>query len=239
MISVCLACFEGSQFIEQQLNSILSQLSENDEVVISDDGSTDDTVAIVNNINDNRIIWAGIGGKHGVVKNFERALQYAKGDFIFLADQDDLWLPGKVNACLDLLKSNMLVVTDCNVVDGNLREIKPSFFKVRRSGPGFVHNVLVNSYLGCCMAFRRELLDVALPIPEKTPMHDMWLGLIAEKLGKVVFLDQPYLLYRRHQHNATAMTGESKLSVIGKIKYRLVLIGLLANRLFLCSGNKR
>jgi len=238
MISVCLACFEGSRFIEQQLNSILNQLSENDEVVISDDGSTDDTVAIVDSIKDNRIVWAGIGGKQGVVKNFERALQCAKGDFIFLADQDDVWLPGKVDACASLLKSKMLVVTDCKVVDGNLREIKPSFFKVRRSGPGFVHNVLVNSYLGCCMAFRRELLDVALPIPDKTPMHDMWLGLIAEKLGKVAFLDQPYLLYRRHQHNATPMTGESKLSVIKKIKYRLVLISLLANRLFL-SGSKR
>jgi len=239
MISVCLACFEGGQFIEQQLASILVQLSSQDEVVISDDGSADDTVAIVNNLNDSRIVWAGIGGKLGVVKNFERALQTAKGEFIFLADQDDLWLPGKVDACVKLLQSHLLVVTDCKVVDSNLKEIKPSFFEVRRSGPGLVHNILTNSYLGCCMAFRRELLNVALPIPKNAPMHDMWLGLIAEKIGNVTFLNQPYLLYRRHQHNATPMSGESRLSVFKKIKYRLVLISLLVNRLFGCPANKR
>jgi glycosyltransferase involved in cell wall biosynthesis len=239
MISVCIASFEGGQFIGQQLRSILSQLSEEDEVVISDDGSTDDTVEVVNRIDDSRIIWAGTGGRLGVVKNFERALRHAKGDYIFLADQDDVWLPGKVEACLDALQSNTLVVTDCNVVDEGLREIAPSFFELRRSGPGFVRNIMVNSYLGCCMAFRRELLDLALPMPDNLPMHDMWLGLIAERTGQVNFLAAPYMLYRRHQDNATGLTGQSKLNLTEKIKYRVVLLALLAKRLLFPAPGKR
>jgi len=233
MISVCIACYEGSQFIEQQLISILSQLSADDEVVMSDDGSKDDTVAIVNRIKDSRIVWAGVGGRLGVVKNFERALRRAKGDYIFLSDQDDVWLPGKVDACVSLLSANMLVVTDCRVVDESLHEIMPSFFELRGSGPGFLRNLFINSYLGCCMAFRRELLDIALPIPETTPMHDMWLSLIAEKVGNVAFLAKPYMLYRRHQLNATPLSGESRFNLLKRIKYRLTLVSLLLNRFFI------
>jgi glycosyltransferase involved in cell wall biosynthesis len=238
MISVCIASYEGSRFIEQQLKSILDQLSDADEVVISDDGSLDDTVMVVNRINDARIVWAGIGGRMGVVRNFERALNKAKGDYIFMADQDDVWLPGKVEACVEALKSATLVVTDCKVVDADLGEIAPSFFELRRSGAGLLRNIIVNSYVGCCMAFRRELLDLALPMPKGTPMHDMWLGLIAQASGSVTFIGKPYMLYRRHHHNATGLSGESRISLFNKIKYRMVLVALLARRLLLSPRRK-
>lgn len=231
MISVCVATYQGSQYIEEQLKSILDQLSPNDEIVISDDGSTDNTVAVVDMINDDRIKWVGVGGNLGVVRNFERAIAGAKGDVIFLSDQDDVWLSGKVQACLDALQSKLLVVTDCKIVDENLQETAHSFFELRGSGSGVLRNILVNSYLGCCMAFRRELLDYALPIPSNVPMHDMWIGLVAEMKGRVVFLPEPCLLYRRHLHNVTPMVGNSKFSIYKRVKYRIILIYLLAKRL--------
>lgn len=231
MISVCLASYQGERFIEQQLLSILAQLSEHDELIISDDGSTDDTVAIVNQLNDSRIIWAGIGGRLGAVKNFERALQRVSGQYVFLADQDDVWLPGKVNACKAALEHNVLVVTDCKVVDEQLNEIASSFFQLRKSGAGFMKNLMINSYLGCCTAFRRELLDIALPIPANTPMHDMWFGLLAECKGDTCFLAQPYILYRRHQSNVTQLAGQSRFSRFQQFQYRLLLLYLISTRL--------
>lgn len=224
MISVCMATFQGEAFIGQQLTSILSQLGAEDEIIVSDDGSSDDTAGIVNRINDPRIVWAGTTGGLGVVRNFERALIQARGEYIFLADQDDIWLPGKVEACLLALSEYTLVVTDCKVVDASLKEIEPSFFFLRRSGPGFMKNLMVNSYLGCCIAFRRELLDRALPIPHNTPMHDIWLGLLAELKGGTYFLPFPYLLYRRHAATASQSSGKSQFSLYRKILFRLILL---------------
>jgi glycosyltransferase involved in cell wall biosynthesis len=232
MISVCIACFEGSRFIEQQLNSILIQLSAEDEVVISDDGSTDDTVAIVQGMNDCRIVWAGIGGRLGVVKNFERAIQRAKGDFIFLADQDDVWLPNKVEVMLACLRDVDLVVSDCVVVNGQLNMLYPSFFSFRNSGSGLIRNLLRNSYLGCCIAFRRRLLNYALPFPCHLPMHDWWLGLVAETFGEVLFIDQPLVMYRRHGKNASPAAERSRVAWTTRICWRVVLVGALLARNF-------
>ena len=233
MLSVCIATYNGSLFINAQLQSILAQLSADDEVIISDDGSIDDTIQSINALADPRIKWAGCGGRLGVVKNFERALAAAQGDVIFLSDQDDIWLPGKVTACRQALQTHLLVVTDCCIVDADLTETQPSFFKLRNSGPGIRHNLIRNSYLGCCMAFRRELLTYALPIPARAPMHDMWLGMVAETCGTVCFLPIPYILYRRHSQNASATAGKSEFSLYKKLNYRLVLAGLLLRRVFL------
>ena len=232
MISVCIACYEGSRFIEQQLNSILIQLSAEDEVVISDDGSTDATVALINGLMDSRIVWAGIGGRLGVVKNFERALQHAKGDFIFLADQDDVWLPNKVEVMLACLRDVNLVVSDCVVVDEQLNMLYPSFFNLRSSRSGLIRNLLRNSYLGCCIAFRRSLLNYALPFPSHLPMHDWWLGLLAETFGGVLYIDQVLMMYRRHGKNASLTSERSTVALTTQLSWRVSLVIALANRNF-------
>jgi len=229
-ISVCLTTYNGACFIHEQLVSILSQLEHSDEVLIADDGSTDNTVAIVDAMADPRVRWVAIGGNLGVVKNFERVLFAAKGDYIFLSDQDDIWLPGKVEATIAALTSSLLVVTDCNVVDANLKLIAPSFFELRKSGAGILKNIMRNSYLGCCMAFHRSLLSDAMPMPASVPMHDMWLGLIAETKGKVCFLPKPLLRYRRHGGNASPTAGKSDFSLYRKISYRVTLCYLLLCR---------
>ena len=230
MISVCLATYNGSAYVEAQLRSVLAQLSHEDEVVVADDGSTDRTVSIVNAIADPRVRVVATGGGLGVIRNFERAITASRGDYIFLCDQDDVWLPGKVEQCVTTLQSCLLVVTDCKVVDSQLKEISPSFFRLRNSGSGLLHNLWKNSYLGCCMAFRRDLLEYALPFPNWIPMHDMWLGMIAETRGKVRFLATPLLLYRRHALNASDTAGKSSASIGKMLSDRAVLGALVAGR---------
>ncbi len=230
MISICLATYNGSAYIEAQLRSIFEQLSQKDEIVVADDGSTDDTIAIIDAMGDPRIRWVAQGGRLGVVKNFERSVSAASGEYIFLCDQDDVWLPGKIDCCIAALHSHLLVVTDCKVVDSELNEIAPSFFRLRNSGSGLLHNLWKNSYLGCCMAFRRELLNYALPFPQGIPMHDMWLGMIAETHGSVSFLPKPLSLYRRHICSASDAAGRSSASIGKMLADRGVLASLVAGR---------
>ncbi len=238
MISVCLAAYNGEKFIHEQLQSVLAQIDAGDEIILADDGSSDATVNLVQNLGDPRIKILTSPAPLGVVKNFERALSAARGDCIFLCDQDDIWLPGKVQACLQALQTHLLVVTDCTVTDAELNPLHPSFFRLRDSGPGILKNIIKNSYLGCCMAFRRELLTHALPIPRQTPMHDMWLGMLAEYHGSVFFLPNPYILYRRHGHNATPTAGQSSFSLLAKLRYRLTLARLLAARCWMLPMKK-
>jgi glycosyltransferase involved in cell wall biosynthesis len=230
VISVCLATYNGSTYVEAQLRSVLAQLSENDEIVVADDGSTDDTIAIVDAIGDPRIRWVVQGDRLGVVKNFERTIAASHGRHIFLCDQDDVWLPGKIERCVAALDRSLLVVTDCKVVDDQLNEIAPSFFHLRNSRSGILHNLWKNTYLGCCMAFRSELLKYALPFPNGIPMHDMWLGMIAETQGRVCFLPEVLSLYRRHILSASDAAGKSSANAAKMLADRLALGGLVAGR---------
>ena len=112
MISVCIATYNGGAFIKRQLYSILPQLGENDEVVIADDGSTDDTLPIIESLNDKRIKIIEGPHRHSPIWNFEKALKAAKGDYIFLSDQDDEWMPNKVKVTLPYLKTADCIVSD-------------------------------------------------------------------------------------------------------------------------------
>jgi len=229
MITVCMATYNGEPFIRRQLESILKQLGSEDEVIISDDGSTDQTLAIVENIDDPRTRIIHNEGESGPVANFENALRHARGEYIFLSDQDDVWFPNKVSRMLPLLERYDLILTDCVVVNKHEQTLMPSFFNHRGSKPGLMHNLYKNSYVGCCMAFRRSLLDRALPFPPRIHMHDWWLGLIAETYFNVYFLPEPTIYYVRHGNNASP-TGEGSLPWRQKIKNRLVLSFSLINR---------
>lgn len=206
----------------------MAQIAAEDEIIIFDDHSTDDTIKVIQGLQEPRIRLFEQQERQGVILNFECALKAAKGDVIFLSDHDDVWLPNKVTKCLAALESNVAVVTDCQVVDEQLSLIAPSFFAIRKSRPGIVKNLLTNSYMGCCMAFRREVLAAALPFPKHIPMHDAWLGLAAELTGSVLFIAEPLLLYRRHQANASPL--HSRNSLYTKLKSRLALLTALLGR---------
>lgn len=225
MVSVCLATYNGAEFITELLKSILNQLEENDEIILSDDNSSDHTLDCVRKIKDSRIHIYINKHKSGPVGNFENALIKAKGDYIFLADQDDVWLPGKIREVSNHLKVNDLVLSDCIVVNKSLEIIHPSFFTFRKSRPGFFYNLHRNSYVGCCMAFRREVLNIILPFPKNLHMHDWWIGLLVQLTGKVYFHQTPLILYIRHGNNASP-TGENKSanSLQKQVLIRLILL---------------
>ena len=210
-ISVAMVSYQGANYIKEQLVSILVGLGAEDEVVISDDGSTDGTREIIQEYQstDKRIRLLD-GPKQGVKANVENALRACEGQYIFLADQDDIWMPEKVERVMAALaKENIeLVVHDAVVMDGNCQKvILASFYSLKGSGAGVLKNIWRNTYIGCCMAFKRELLDEVLPIPTYIEMHDQWIGVINDKLGRgTCFLPDKLLKYRRHGNNASGMT---------------------------------
>ena len=228
MITVCIPTFNGEEYIGAQLESILvSPLI--GEIIVSDDGSEDQTIDVVKSFNDERVKVVE-GPRQGLIKNYEYLFSIAAGDYIFLADQDDVWLPEKVEVMLEHLQDADMVVCDCKVVDGQLNLLYPSFFALHHSGPGLVRNLLRNSYLGCCMAFRKQLLAYALPFPRALPIHDWWLGLIAEVFGKVTFIDRQLMLYRRHGGNVSATSERSQAPLVTRLRWRAGLAVALAGR---------
>ncbi|MBO5521707.1 MAG: glycosyltransferase family 2 protein [Eubacterium sp.] len=214
-ISVAMAACNGEEYLPEQLDSLLPQLGENDEVVVSVDPSQDRTFEILFEYaaKDPRIRVLEGPGK-GVIRNVENALQNCSGQTIYLCDQDDVWMPDKVEKISKALAHHTLVLHDAQIVDAELNETAPSFMSWRRSRKGVLANIRKNSYIGCCMAFRRELLTHVLPFPENLPMHDQWIGLMAEKHGSVRLLHVPLIQYRRHDSNATKQTHASPAQML-------------------------
>lgn len=235
MISVCIATYNGAKYIREQLESILPQLQLDDEVIVSDDGSTDATLNEVRALQSPLIRIVQGPGRHTPIYNFEHVLRQAKGDYIFLSDQDDVWTADKVQVMMQALRRSTLVVSDCAVTDSQLKVIAPSFYDVVRKQEGRWYNLLVrNCYLGCCMAFRREVLAKALPFPANIPMHDIWLGNVAAFYYDVEFIPQVLMSYRRHGANASSTSDPSRYSLWRKILFRLRvavgLVGLMGRR---------
>src|ERR1700712_112451 len=125
MVSVCMATYNGENYIQAQLDSILKQIAAGDEVVISDDSSSDKTLDIIRSIPDPRIrLFAG-NRFRDPIKNFQNCLKLASGDYIFLSDQDDVWLEGKYEKMTQLLLEYDLVISDSIIVDEKLEQIAP------------------------------------------------------------------------------------------------------------------
>lgn len=230
--SVCVTTHNGSKYIKDQIISILSQLNKEDEVIISDDSSTDNTIEILKSIKDHRIkLYTNNNFFHHTL-NFEFAISKAKGDYIFLSDQDDIWLPNKVSIMKKYLNKYNLVISDCYVVDGNLNEIKNTVRGTKKKLNGLFVNLVHNNFLGCCMAFDRIVLDKALPFPKNILSHESWLGAIAETFGKTIFIDEKLLLYRRHDYNYSNTLKGSNLNLFNKLKYRyFIILNLIIRKL--------
>ena len=230
MISVCLATYNGEVYIKHQLISILNQISPNDEVIISDDGSKDRTIDIIFSLKDERIKVIENKRVKSPIFNFENALLNASGDYIVLADQDDVWKNNKIEVLKEHLKIFDLVISDAEVIDGNGVLIHKSFIEINKSRKGFFNNLLKNSYLGCTMAFNRKILQKALPFPSDLPMHDWWIGLIGELFGKTYIINEPLISYRRHGNNFSPTAEKSSNSVFRKVLFRFKIVRSLSIR---------
>lgn len=232
-ISVCMATYNGGQYIRQQIESILPQLSQNDELIISDDSSTDNTILVIESFQDKRIKLFKDQKFRNPITNFENALNQAKGEIIFLSDQDDIWNEDKVNKMVTALGSADMVVCDCSFINDEGKVLLDSYFDLVKSSPGVLRNLKKNTYFGCCMAFRKEILQKALPFPKDIPMHDIWLGFVSDLLYKSVFLKEPLTYYRKHSNNASiASDVVSNLSLSKKLKFRVNIVKYLPRLLF-------
>lgn len=205
-VSVALAAHNGERYLTQQIESILSQLGDEDELVISDDGSMDATASIVDNFSerDARVRFVS-SDRNGIVANFNNAIAHCNGDVIFISDQDDVWLDGKREKVLEAFGRSGadLVIHNGRHVDANGSVISDPFFTMWRVGPGLVQNFMMPRYSGCCMALSREALSYVMPMPTYVENYDHWIGMACEALGTVEFIDDVLLDHRIHDSNVT------------------------------------
>ena len=229
-VSVVLATFNGEKYIKMQIDSILKNLEPNDEIIVTDDGSTDKTLDVIKKIDDNRITIYD-GPREGVQQNFAYGISKCKGDYIFLCDQDDYWEEDKVDIVLDTFLKNdecLCVVHDAVVVNNNMTKIIiKSYFEFRNTKSGFLINFIRPSYLGCCMAISKVAIKYILPIPSKVEMHDRWIGSICDFYGKTVFINNKLIKYRRHENNVSKMKRNNIFTIL---KNRIYLLSKLIIR---------
>ena len=235
MVSVCLAAFNGEKYIEEQVESILMQLGLDDELIISDDGSQDHSLETISSFCDKRIVLLHNQGKHGLVGNFENALNHANGDFIFLADQDDIWKPQKVEVIKKQLRQYDLVVHDAEMIDGEGHPLGKTYYSTMHHKKDFISNLWRTRWLGCCMAFKREVLEMCLPFPSNIVAHDYWIGMLGKLKFRYCFINDILICYRRHGNNASPSGEKSGNSMFYKIvTKRMNMLVALANR-YLCN----
>lgn len=223
-ISVCMAAYNGARFIGEQIASILPQLGEKDELVIVDDASKDETVSIAERFRDRRIRIIRQEQNRGVVETFSRGLQEAKGEIIFLTDQDDVWRADKVEKFLEVFRTHPQVtvaMSDLVIIDADGKVTSGPKFRSQSFRQGMLSNLIRNRYQGSAMAFRRSILDYCLPFPAQIPIHDVWIGLVNQLVGKACFIPEPLLFYRRHGGNDSP---DSHAPVMKMIRWRWALI---------------
>jgi len=231
MVDILLAAYNGEKYIAEQIDSILNQTFEDWFIYIKDDCSTDNTLDIVLKYESkysNKIKVIKSDKPTGSAKdNFFSMFRYSTSDYMMTCDQDDVWLPNKIEISYNKMKEEeksnndipILVHSDLKVVDENLNLISNSLFKMQNlnSGRDKINNLLVqNIVTGCTVMVNRKLLSYINTIPEHAVMHDWWLALIASLLGEIIFIDTPTVLYRQHKKNDVGAKDVNSLNYILK-----------------------
>lgn len=210
-VSIAMATYNGADYIEEQLNSFISQTRQPDELIITDDCSTDSTYQIVTDFSKKApfdVVFSINNHNLGYTGNFNQALSKATGDIVFLSDQDDVWLPEKIETVLSAAEANpeaLLIMNDADLTDKNLNLLGlTKIDQIRSLGQrenGFV--------MGCCCAARKELLSLCLPIPEGIKGHDNWVVGFAARMNRRIILSRSLQLYRRHNNNESHYIANS------------------------------
>lgn len=211
MISIAMTTYNGSKYLCEQIDSVLEQTEKDFELIICDDCSSDNTLKILYAYmqKDSRIRVYKNEENLGYVKNFEKAISLCKGEYIALADQDDIWFPEHLSILLKKIKignfslvggNALLVDSDNN--DLGCKLINNSTFPIER----FCYESLLlhrNIFQGSAILFEKQLLEKALPFPENVKFHDWWLALVASENKGVNYVDVPILRYRQHNNNVS------------------------------------
>lgn len=205
-VSIAMATYNGSKFLNQQLDSIINLTYKCTELIIVDDCSSDNTIEIINSYID-KYHWIKLYQNViniGAVKSFEKAINLCSGDYIALSDQDDVWFPNKLQTLLDNIEENLLIHSDAVLVDEHMNIVANSYFSTIKNKKlsGFTDYLLMNNVTGCTMLFSRKLFELAMPIPEGFYIHDHYLAIVASFHGTIKLLDEPLVYYRQHDSNS-------------------------------------
>jgi glycosyltransferase involved in cell wall biosynthesis len=224
-VDILLATYQGESYLEEQLQSLMQQSYSHFHIFIRDDGSTDQTLSIIESFRQaypDRISVIPSIQRLGVKGNFSELMGHSQAPYIMFCDQDDVWLPHKIEVTLQKMKKledqegaeiPLIVHTDLQVVQADLALTAPSFWRYSNINPSLtsLNRLLVkNSVTGCAMLMNRTLLRLAHPIPQQSMMHDWWIALVAALFGKIDYLKESTILYRQHGKNDT---GAKKFSL--------------------------
>ena len=209
-----MATYNGAKYLREQLDSFLIQSRLPNEIVVSDDASTDATIDILNEFARRSPVEVRVfqnSKQLGFAANFQQALRLCRGDLICLSDQDDVWHPSKIETVVAIMERRpdvQVVINDHIITDANLRPLGASTLElVRRKDPSgmrFVH--------GCCTSIRSSWRDFALPIPSDRWSHDGWINELARYLGTKLVLENKLQSYRRHSSNVSTLNLKRYIS---------------------------
>lgn len=225
LVSVAIATYNGEAFLEEQLDTIFSQTYPNIEVVVCDDRSTDRTQEILRRYEATKRLRCFVNERNlGVKENFSKAASLCEGDFIAFADQDDVWLPQRIETLLSQLGEGMLIYAPalCLIDQDGQRQPAPGIeyyaaYCHKATRDEMTIRLIASSWTASHqLLFRRELVTVALPIPAAQPCHDAWFTLVASSVGEVRFSPDGKLDYRRHPSSVTYIADADAPNTFGK-----------------------
>jgi glycosyltransferase involved in cell wall biosynthesis len=223
-VSVCMAVYNGELYLDYQLQSILDQTQKVDEIIIVNDCSVDKSKEIIERFSSKLPIKYIENERNlGVIKSFEKALENISGDIIFLCDQDDYWVPEKVQKtilCYDEKHHAVLSSYDYMDSENNVTPNKNRF----KGDLSLLNTVIKNPFIGCCLSFKKELVECILPIPDNVPMHDSWIGVQALIKSEVYYIPEPLLYYRRHATNVTGVRRPAHTIFFSRLNFIITII---------------
>lgn len=221
-VDVLLATYNGEKYVQEQIESILNQTYQNIHLIISDDGSKDNTREIIKEYEkkDERVTTYFQEKNLGYIKNFEFLMKQVESNYYMFSDQDDVWLPKKIEKAMQTLEEEKadLVFGDLEVVNQELQTVYPSFGdfmklnrKIQKCKNGYEMNYLYNCVTGCTMLAKKETIEKCLPLPNhsKYVAHDHWIALVVSLEGKLAYIPEKYIKYRQHGNNEI---GTDKIS---------------------------
>ncbi|MGQ7945275.1 glycosyltransferase [Flavobacterium sp. WC2509] len=236
-----MASYNGAEFIKQQLESILNQLNEGDEIIIVDDCSTDSTVKTIKSFEDKRINVFRNEVNKGHVYSFGRAISLATKDLIFMSDQDDIWIDGRVDLIRNkLLNSDaMLISSNSNFINSQGDRIDFKITGVEsKSSQKYMKNIFdifagKENYYGCSMAFKKEMQKLILPIPNYVESHDLWIAMAANIAKSNLHCDEVTFERRVHGNNASIVKRKLILKIWSRIIFVQSLVQLTCRKILI------
>lgn len=204
LVSIAMTTYNGEKYLREQLDSIYRQTHKNIEVIVCDDRSTDNTANILEEYSRKFALKYYINENNlGFVKNFEKVISLCNGDYIALADQDDVWLKNKIEVLLNEIGENLLIHTDCTLIDEQSNIISRYWKGNIESHTSFEDFLFSNMVTGCTVLMSQELQKKSLPFPEGLAYHDWWLGIVSVNETRLKYITTPLTLYRQHSSQDT------------------------------------